>query len=66
LVEKSVAGKAQGVGIADMTKTSTVVIRKTMASIGDASFGVELGCWRELSRFHPAIAVTGFQVLPGS
>ena len=53
LVEKCVAGKAQGVGIADMTKASTVVIRKTMASIGDASFGVELGFRRELSRFHP-------------
>ena len=52
LIEKRVAGEAQGIGIANPPKPSAVVIRETMTAIGDAGCGVQLDLGGKFARRH--------------
>ena len=53
LIEKRVAGKPKGIGIADVSKAGTVVIGEAVTAVGDAGRGVQLGVRGEFAGLHP-------------
>ena len=52
MVEKGIAGKAQGIGIPDVAEPSPVVIREAVTAVGNAGRGVQLAVRREFAGLH--------------